>query len=224
MTSIYFSCRLYQLWGFSNMVSSCLPWVFSAAKPGKTAGLEIEEGSWAWDKARSACWSFNSSIVQANGDIWSVDGYRISIRLTAEKPYVQISIKSHADPSEIQHTSTFNHSSDYDVHDSHLSNGRPLDVRSVRFSSACARLSACRIFRLTCTHNRHERLQELQDHKMHLKLNLTFVPLQTCSILFLLLNHCLSQELQIWGIFRNWATRLYLVVCLVKPTLKPLAQ
>ena len=29
--------------------------------------------------------------------------------------------------------------------------------------------------------------------KMHLKLNLTFVALQTCSILFLLLNHCLSQ-------------------------------
>ena len=70
MISIYFSCRLYQLWGFSNIleyVSSCLPWVFSAAKPSKTAGLVIEEGSWAWDKARSACWSFNSSIVQANG-------------------------------------------------------------------------------------------------------------------------------------------------------------
>ena len=124
-------------------------------------------------------------------------------RLTAAQKNVRISIKSHADPSEIQHTSTFNHSSYYDVHDSHLSNGRPLDVRSVRFSSACARLSACRIFRLTWF-SQHAGHEKLQDHKMHLKLNLTFVALQTCSILFLLLNHCLSQELQIFSeIFRN---------------------
>ena len=41
MISIYFSCRLYQLWGFSNMFPSCLPWVFSAALTRQDGGFGI---------------------------------------------------------------------------------------------------------------------------------------------------------------------------------------
>lgn len=133
MISIYFSCRLYQLWGFSNMFPHACQWVFSAAKPGKTAGLEIEEGSWAWDKARSACWSFNSSIVQANGRGYLICRWISDIKDSQPKnptsKFPSNRMLTRPRSSIHDHTSTFNHSSDYDVHDSHLSNGRPLDVK-----------------------------------------------------------------------------------------------
>ena len=139
--------------GVLEYVSSCLHWVFSAAKPGKTAGLVIEEGSWAWDKARSACWSFNSSIVQANGRGYLICRWISDIKDSQPKnptsKFPSNRMLTRPRSSMHHHTSTFNHSSYYDVHDSHLSNGTPKRMSRVRFSSACARLSACRIFRLT---------------------------------------------------------------------------
>ena len=147
------------------------------------------------------------SFRQMVGDIWSVDGYWIS------KTHSRKTLRPHPSNRMLTRPRSSIHPHSI-IQAAMMSMIRIFQTEGpwmsrVRFSSACARLSACRIFRLTCTHNNgHEKLQELQDHKMHLKLNLTFVALQTCSILFLLLNHCLSQELQIWGIFRNWATRL----------------
>lgn len=129
MISIYFSCRLYQLCEFSNMFPHACHECFQRPNPARRRVWKSRK-CWAWDKARSACWSFNSSIVQANGRGYLICRWILDIKDSQPKNPTSSSIKSHADPSEIQHTSTFNHSSYYDVHDSHLSNGRPLDVKS----------------------------------------------------------------------------------------------